>query len=107
MNSNINLDIKLDENRVPESIQWSAPDGGVEKSQADAFMLSVWDGKTKDTLRIDLWTGDMLVDDMKKFYHQTLLAMADGFQRATNEDEISEDMRDFAKYFSEKLKLVG
>ncbi|CAI8353341.1 MAG: Uncharacterised protein [Owenweeksia sp. TMED14] len=107
MNSNINLDIKLDENRVPESIQWSAPDGGVEKSQADAFMLSVWDGKTKDTLRIDLWTGDMLVDDMKKFYHQTLLAMADGFQRATNEDEISEDMRDFAKYFAEKLKLVG
>jgi len=49
----------------------------------------------------------MLVDDMKKFYHQTLLSMADSFKRSTNEDEISEDIRDFAKYFAEKLKLIG
>mgnify|MGYP006175776639 FL=1 len=107
MNSKINLDIELDVNRIPKNIEWSAPDGGVEKSSADAFMLSVWDGETKDTLRIDLWTKNMMVDDMKQFYHQTLLAMADGFKRATNEDEMSEDMRDFAKYFAEKLKLIG
>ena len=48
----------------------------------------------------------MMVDDMKKFYHQTLLSMADGFKRSTNEDEMSEDIRDFAKYFAEKLKLI-
>ncbi|MDP5067608.1 MAG: gliding motility protein GldC, partial [Schleiferiaceae bacterium] len=48
-----------------------------------------------------------LVDDMKKFYHQTLLAMADGFQRATNEETMAEDMRDFARYFAEKQKLIG
>ena len=107
MNSKISLDIELDKNRVPKNIRWSAPDGGVDKSKADAFMLSVWDGKTKDTLKIDLWTKDMLVDDMKKFYHQTLLSMADSFKRSTNEDEISEDIRDFAKYFAEKLKLIG
>ena len=107
MNSKISLDIELDKNRVPKNIQWSAPDGGVDKSKADAFMLSVWDGKTKDTLKIDLWTKDMLVDDMKKFYHQTLLSMADSFKRSTNDDEISEDIRDVAKYFAEKLKLIG
>jgi hypothetical protein len=33
--------------------------------------------------------------------------MADSFKRSTNEDEISEDIRDFAKYFAEKLKLIG
>jgi hypothetical protein len=32
--------------------------------------------------------------------------MADGFKRSTNEDEMSEDIRDFAKYFAEKLKLI-
>ena len=40
-------------------------------------------------------------------YHQTLLAMADGFQRATNEEAMAEDMRDFARYFAEKQKLIG
>lgn len=106
MNSKINLDIELDVNKIPTKIEWSAPDGGVKKSKADAFILSVWDGETKDTLKIDLWTKNMMVDDMKKFYHQTLLSMADGFKRSTNEDEMSEDIRDFAKYFAEKLKLI-
>ena len=79
MDSTITLNISLDDNRVPESITWAAPEGGVDQAAADAFMLTVWDGKGKEALRIDLWTKDMLVDDMKKFYHQTLLAMADGF----------------------------
>ena len=107
MDSTISLNIALDDNRIPESITWSAPECGVGQSDADAFMLTVWDGKGKEALRIDLWTKDMLVDDMKKFYHQTLLAMADGYQRATNEDTMAEDMRDFARYFAEKQKLIG
>jgi len=52
--SQITLDVTVDENHVPESMSWSAPDGGIEKAEADAFMLSVWDAKAKDTLRIDL-----------------------------------------------------
>ena len=107
MDSTITLNIALDDNRVPEQITWKAPEGGVDQAVADAFMLTVWDGKGKEALRIDLWTKDMLVDDMKKFYHQTLLAMADGFQRATSEDSMAEDMRDFARYFAEKQKLIG
>lgn len=107
MDSTITLQISLDDNRVPEAISWAAPEGGVDQAAADAFMLTVWDGKGKEALRIDLWTKDMLVDDMKKFYHQTLLAMADGFQRATNEEAMAEDMRDFARYFAEKQKLIG
>ena len=105
MNSKISLDIELDKNRVPKNIQWSAPDGGVDKSKADAFMLSVWDGKTKDTLKIDLWTKDMPVDDMKQFYHQTLVSMADSFERATDDQKMSATMRDFCDYFAEKLEL--
>jgi len=104
--SEIALHIDLDENKLPEKILWDAPDGGVSNEPASAFMLSVWDERTQDTLRIDLWTKEMRVDDMKKFYHQTLLSMADSLDRATNEKEMALDMKDFARYFAEKLELI-
>lgn len=107
MKSKITLDITLDDNRVPEVIKWSAPEGGIDSAKAEAFMLTVWEAQRKEALRIDLWTKDMMVDDMKKFYHQTFLAMADGFQRATSDEAMAEDMRDFARYFAEKQKLIG
>jgi gliding motility-associated protein GldC len=68
-------------------------------------MLSVWDHKKKDTLRMDLWTKDMPVDEMKQFYHQTLVAMADTFERATEDQKMGATMRDFCDYFAEKLEL--
>ena len=78
--------------------------GGIANKESKAVFLSVWDHKPQETLKIDLWTKDMLVDDMKKFYHQTLLSMADSFKRSTNEDEISEDIRDFAKKLNFSFK---
>jgi hypothetical protein len=33
--------------------------------------------------------------------------MADGFQRATSDEAMAGDMRDFARYFAEKQKLIG
>lgn len=106
MKSTILLDVELDENRVPERIRWSAPDGGVDQSETQAIMLSVWDEKAEELLRIDLWTKDMRVDHMKKMYHQTLLALADGLERATSEAEAAEDLRAFARHFAERLKLM-
>ena len=106
MKSEIRLDIQLDENKVPESIHWTAEDGGVVNDPAQAILLSVWDDRTQDTLRIDLWTKEMGIDNMKRFYHQTLLSMADSYQRATDEKEMADDLRDFARYFAEKQKGV-
>ena len=81
--SEIKFLIELDENRVPEKLNWTAQEGGVDHEEAKAIMLSIWDSNVKETLRIDLWTKDMPVDEMKLFFHQTLVAMADTFQRAT------------------------
>lgn len=103
--SNIKLNIGLDENKIPEAIHWTAEDGGVSNEETKAVMLSVWDSKKKESLRIDLWTKEMPVDEMKIFFHQTLSAMADTFQRATNDDKMSDTMRDFCDYFAEKLEL--
>lgn len=104
--SEIKFVVGLDENKIPEEISWNAEDGGVSNSSSKAIMLSIWDHEAKDTLRMDLWTKDMPVDEMKQFFHQTLVSMADTFQRATNDEKMSATMRDFCEYFAEKLELV-
>lgn len=105
INSKIELVVGLDENRVPEKLNWSAEDGGIENEEAKAVMLSVWDSKSQETLRIDLWTKDMPVDEMKLFFHQTLVTMSDTFLRATQDEKMTATMKDFCDYFAEKLEL--
>ena len=103
--SKIEFTVGLDENKVPEKLHWNAEEGGISNEEAKALMISVWDAKTKDTLRMDLWTKDMPIDEMKQFFNQTLVAMAGTFERATNDDKMSATMRDFCDYFAEKLEL--
>ena len=103
--SEIKFIVELDDNKVPEKITWSAQDGGVDNEDAKAMMLSIWDGNARETLRIDLWTKDMPVDEMKLFFHQTLVAMTDTFHRATNDEKMTDTMKDFCDYFAEKLEL--
>ncbi len=104
--SEIKFLVELDENRVPEKLMWTAKDGGVEQQEAKAIMLSIWDSKAKESMRIDLWTKDMPVDEMKIFFHQTLVAMSDTFNRATNDEKIAATMKEFCDYFAEKLDLT-
>ncbi len=103
--STIELTVELDENRIPEKLNWTAQDGGVDNEEAKAMMLSVWDGKAQETLRIDLWTKEMPVDEMKVFFHQTLVAMSNTFNRATQDEKMTATMKDFCDYFAEKLEL--
>jgi gliding motility-associated protein GldC len=103
--SEITLKVGLDENRVPETLSWSAQDGGIDNEEAKAMLLSVWDSKNKESLKIDLWTKDMPVDEMKVFFHQTLVSLSDTFMRATHDEKMTATMKDFCDYFAEKLEL--
>ncbi|MBQ4916065.1 gliding motility protein GldC [Maribacter sp. MMG018] len=104
-NSEITLRVSLDDNRVPEKLSWSAQDGGIDNEEAKAMLLSVWDSKNQESLKIDLWTKDMPVDEMKTFFHQTLVSMSDTFMRATQDEKMTATMKDFCDYFAEKLEL--
>lgn len=104
-NSDIKIKVALDENRIPEKLYWSANDGNIKNKPSKAMLLAVWDHMEKDTYKINLWTKDMPVDEMKQFFHQTLVSMADTFETATNDDRMSATMRDFCDYFAEKLEL--
>ena len=106
LNSEIKISVTVDENNVPEAINWTVKDGGIVNEPSKALMLSVWDHKAQESLRIDLWSKDMPVDEMKVFYHQTLVSMAKTFERATNDEKMSATMLDFCDYFAEKLEIA-
>lgn len=103
--SEIKFTITLDDNKMPVKIDWSASDADKESS-SKAVMIALWDTEEKNTLRIDLWTKDMMVNEMKQFYHQNLLTMADTLERATGEKEAAKAMRNFAQEFGERMNLV-
>src|SRR5690606_7985096 len=103
--SSINIDIILDRDKIPEQINWSATDSSAEMIQkAKAMCIAFWDPQEKAALRIDLWTKDMMVDEMGDFFYQMMITMADTFQRATKQDELSEEMKTFAKSFFKKFQ---
>ncbi len=101
----IKIKVSLDENNLPIHMEWEAEDGR-EKGECKSVMLSMWDSARQNSLRIDLWTKDMPVEEMKKFFHQNLLLMGDMFLRATGEEKIVGDLRDYCDHFAEKMNLI-
>jgi gliding motility-associated protein GldC len=105
--SSIVIDVELDENRIPQNIEWNASESTADrKQQAKAVMLSLWDGADKTALRIDLWTQKMMVDEMADFYYQTFMTMADTYERATRQTDLVNDMKQFAKSFYSKFQEI-
>jgi gliding motility-associated protein GldC len=103
--SSIQIQVGLDENKMPVEISWSAPDNSTENTRkAKAFLLSLWDGSDKAALRIDLWTKDMMVDEMEDFFYQTLMTMADTYQRATRHDDLAIEIKNFARSIYQKSR---
>lgn len=103
--STISIEIELDENKVPQQIQWNASDSTADMMQsAKSMMVAFWDGADKSALRIDLWTKEMMVDEMADFYYQTFMGMADTYMRATQNKELVDDMKAFAKEFYKKFR---
>ena len=72
--------------------------------EARAMILGFWDGAEKTALRIDLWTRDMMVDEMTDFFYQTMMSMADTYNRATRNEALVNDMKTFAQSFYKKFQ---
>ena len=104
----IQITVDLDEKNIHTNIRWSATDmGNMDPVSCRAMILSLWDHRNKDTLRLDLWTKDMTVDEMKIFFHQVMTTMADTLEKSINDSRISGDMRDFCDYFAERMDIVS
>lgn len=103
--SKITLHIDLDENNVPEKLNWESTDR-MKSGECKAAFLSLWDSEEKNTLKIDLWTKDMLVEDMKLFYFQTFSTMADTYARASGDAKMADQMKQFARWYGEEEGFV-
>ena len=105
--ANIRLRVRRDDENNIETIDWQASDAPVGgKQSANAMILALWDPEERNSLRIDLWTKQMTVEDMNDFFFQTLLTMADTYKSATNNLEIMADIKTFAREFAEKAARV-
>ncbi len=105
--STINIEVQLDEQKLPSSIIWKALESSRDKpQQAKAMLLGFWDTTEQSALRIDLWTKDMMVNEMADFFFQTLMGMADTYERATHQKELVHAIKEFAKDFYKKSREV-
>jgi len=105
--SEIKFTVVVDDKKIPESIQWEAADSGVEGlHDAKAMMLTVWDRTAKTSLRIDLWTKEMLIDEMNQFFYESMMTMGETYQRATNNADLAREMKLFAEKFGQETGLL-
>jgi gliding motility-associated protein GldC len=106
--SQILLKVGLNKEQVPVRMDWMAEDHPQNASWTEikAMMVSLFDVETKDTMRIDLWTTEMRVDEMDRFMFQTLRAMADTYHRATQNAELANEMQHFVDYFGKKTGII-
>lgn len=106
--SGINLNISLDKDNVPVRIQWTAEEGPVDGVQeAKSMILSLWDGLQKNSMRIDLWTKEMSVEEMNVHMFETFITLADTYERATNNGELAQEIREFAHHFGHRSEVFG
>ena len=103
--TNIVITVCLDQNKIPEKMSWTAKDGGIENQKTKAFLFSSWDDIKQETMKIDLWTKDMPVDQMNVFFHQTLVSLSQSYLKATNNEKMNDAFNQFCDYFAEKLEL--
>jgi len=102
----IKITVELDDNNVPENLLWESTDAETQdKVPVKSMMLALWDHNYKNSMRIDLWTKDMPVDEMKRFFYETLQTMGDSFLKATGEALIIEDLRDYCAHFADKMGI--
>ena len=101
--SEIRFKIGLDKQNVPIDIKWQATDSKNEELRdCKSIMLSIWDAAQKETLKIDLWTDQMTIDEMHSHFFQTLLSLADSYHRATKNPYVKEELKAFAEQLAKK-----
>ncbi|UII26974.1 gliding motility protein GldC [Fulvivirga maritima] len=103
--SEINFTVELDQDNIPEKISWDAtekPEG--ELSETKSISVSLWDDIQKNTMRIDLWTKDMPVDEMKRFYVDCLGGIAQTLLNSTGDEFMASEINNMCEKLAEHLR---
>ncbi|MDA0939864.1 MAG: gliding motility protein GldC [Bacteroidetes bacterium] len=104
--SRITIDVTTDENHVPVAMEWTAEDGGIQNQNASAMALSMWNPKEFAAMRMDLWTKDMSVEEMRSFVVQTMMTLADTYERATSDKDHAQAIRGFTEELAKRIGVL-
>ena len=102
----LTIDVSMDDNLIPESIEWKSSQENKPYQTASAALIYFWDAKKNETFNLDLWTKEMSVEEMNKMMFQTLMTLANTYERATSEDQMANAMRDFGQFFGERTEIL-
>ena len=102
----LTIDVLMDDNLIPESIEWKSSQENKPSQTASAALIYFWDAKKNETFNLDLWTKEMSVEEMNKMMFQTLMTLANTYERATSEDQMANAMRDFGQFFGERTEIL-
>jgi gliding motility-associated protein GldC len=105
--SEIYFSIALDDNNIPEAISWRATDAGDQIHFAKAINIALWDRNQEGTMKMDLWTKDMPVDEMKHFCLDTIGSMAQTILTATGDELMAGKMRELCQVIGKHLDEEG
>jgi|TARA_B100000809_G_C14786288_1_gene404893 gliding motility-associated protein GldC len=104
--STLKFDLELDENNLPKKIIMNSSDNQAKDVLLKSVMIAGWDAETKETLRVDLWTKDMMVNEMFIMYHQTLVSMANTLEKSTGHDKLAGALKDYCEFFAKETKII-
>ena len=101
----INFSIELDDNNVPNKIEWDASDKpDASPSATKSISVSLWDHEQKNTLRIDLWTNDMPVEEMKRFYIDCIGGLSQSILSSTGDEFMASETNALCEKLVKHLK---
>jgi gliding motility-associated protein GldC len=106
--STIQFTVHLDDNNVPEKIEWDAtekPESGL--SETKAISVNLWDHQQKNTMRIDLWAKDMPVDEMKRFYIDCVGGLSQSVLSSTGDEFIANEMNALCDRLAKHIAQSG
>ena len=103
----LKFEVELDENNLPNSIKMLEKKASNSSIDLKALMIAAWDAKRKETLRVDIWTKDMPVNDMFIMYHQNMMGMATSLEKSTGQNKLANALRDYCDFFAKETKILG
>jgi gliding motility-associated protein GldC len=103
--STIQFEVELDNQNIPTRILWDAtdkPEPGMTETKS--ISVSLWDQKTKNTLRIDLWSKDMPVEEMKRFHIDCIGGLAQSILSSTGDEFMASEINSLCERLVKHLK---
>ena len=103
--STIQFEVELDNQNIPTRILWDAtdkPEAGMTETKS--ISVSLWDHQSKNTLRIDLWSKDMPVEEMKRFHIDCIGGLAQSILSSTGDEFMANEINALCERLVQHLK---